>query len=246
MLLSLLLGILCASAQEDSAYAKAKQAYQYGKQLFEEGDYLGAIQAFERSYSITQKYELLFNIGLAYQFSGELEQAREKFLEYQKQAPASQKDEAQTRIDNIDIRLQKKKEREQEQEQEQEAKLKEKEEEEEESLPEQRMPPQKLAIPKPALYSLWGVGAIGIGSGVFFGAQSLDSQTQINSHCVDGICSRAAQAPMGEQKNQALYADIGWGIGIAAAGTALWFTMASSNSTSLSLSPTHLSIFGEF
>ena len=232
MILYLFLGLFFASAQEENPeYAKAKQAYVYGTQLFEEGDYMGAIQAFDRAYSITQKYEILFNIALAYQFSGDLETAKETFIEYQRVAPTSQWNEAQTRIENIEALLAKK----------QKAAL--------ETKPEPLPPetPKSFSMPKSALYSLWGLGAVGLTSGAYFGVQQSQSQTIIDAYCIETICKRDAQEALVNQKSQALYSDIGWGVGLVAVGSALWFTMnQKTTNTHVSFSLQHISLTGSF
>ena len=232
MILYLFLGIFLASAQEDGPeYAKAKQAYIYGKQLFEEGDYFGAIQAFERAYKIMpQKVDILFNIALAYQFSGDLEAAKEVFLEYQRVAPTSQWMEAQTRIKNID------------------AQLKKKQMEKIEAAVIEEPPPKgkPLVMPKEAVYSMWGLGAVGIGSGVYFGIQQSQSRSTIDTYCIETICKGAASDALLKQKTHALYADIGWAIGLAATGAALWFTVNPTQTTSIAIYPEHISLTGSF
>src|SRR5271163_1403602 len=61
--------LVCASAvalAEDPNEAQARARYTEGETALRLGHYLDAIEAFEDSYRLSNKVEILYNIGLAY------------------------------------------------------------------------------------------------------------------------------------------------------------------------------------
>ena len=69
---------------EEDDLPRAKQAYQYGKQMYDEAKYEEAIQAFQRAFEISQNHQLLFNLAMAYRMNDDLETARSYFEQYQR------------------------------------------------------------------------------------------------------------------------------------------------------------------
>lgn len=98
--------------------AEAQREYQLGTQAYALGNYDQAVAHFERSYALSDRPELLFNIGQSYAQwytltgdPGQLRKARKLFQNYVKYLDASQDDDpearvdAQRRIDEIDAEL---------------------------------------------------------------------------------------------------------------------------------------------
>ena len=92
-------------AEEDDDLRRAKQAYQYGKQMYDEAKYEEAIQAFLRAHDISQNHQLLFNLAMAYRMNDELQTARTYFEEYQRLCNEEEWDQAQSHIESIDKKL---------------------------------------------------------------------------------------------------------------------------------------------
>lgn len=197
------IGISLAQDESDETIEKAKQAYKYGEQLFKEGNYPEAIKAFERAYGMTNRYQLLFNLALSHQFSADLEQARYYFEEYQRLAPAEQWNEAQQRIDNIDAILA----------------SKEVEEEAVENVVSQK---EEKILPSWISPALWSMGTIGAAGGLYFGIKSQSESNSIQELCVENLCTLQAKDKMTSARTSALIADVAWGVGIGAIGSALW------------------------
>lgn len=74
-----------AFAQQD--LEKAKEAFGEGKSAYDSEDYATAAAKFVEAYEYSDRPELLYNIGLAYQGAGELPEAEKYFQRYLKELP---------------------------------------------------------------------------------------------------------------------------------------------------------------
>lgn len=227
----LLITLMTASfAQEESdeSIEKAKQAYKYGEQLFNEGNYPEAIKAFLRAYELTQRYQLLYNLALSYQFSADLERAKFYFEEYQRLAPAEQWNEAQQRIDNIDAILEQKKQNDNQENVEDVVSVE----------------PVQNRIPKWASPVMWGVGTVGVASGLYFGMKSQSDGNLATGYCRDNLCSDQASVYFSSAQTSAILADIAWGVGLTSLGGALWLQI--NKDSAISCSPSTFAFRGVF
>gem|GEM_PF-5513523 len=220
-----------AWGQEDKDLELAKQAYQYGKQMYDEAEYEEAIQAFQRAYDISPKHQLLFNIAMAYRMNDELELARTYFEQYQKHCNDEEYLQAQVHIEKIEKTLDERQ----------------KEEEErilaEEALREPKPPADRL--PPWVIPSVWGVSAIGVGTGLFFGIESQSKTALLEPMCSKNLCMNSASPIMDGVRQDAMIADIAYGIGLAAMSTALWLQISQSQ-TQLSVTSNRIILQGEF
>ncbi|GAB4535683.1 MAG: hypothetical protein Tsb0020_50790 [Haliangiales bacterium] len=104
--LAVLLAPLVAVAQPVDTMAEARQRYQAGKQLFDSGDYQGAIQEFEAANRLAPAPTLHFNIGLAHERLGQREEALTHFRAYlQKQPNASNRELVEIKISRLESEL---------------------------------------------------------------------------------------------------------------------------------------------
>lgn len=78
-----------ASAQDapDSQDAEARGLFEAGRAAFDGGRFEEALHHFERSYELSQRHELLFNIGHSAQLLGRLDRAIEAFEAYLRLLP---------------------------------------------------------------------------------------------------------------------------------------------------------------
>jgi tetratricopeptide (TPR) repeat protein len=86
---AVLLAPVAVRAQPTDTVAEARQHFQTGKQLFDAGDYRGAIREFEAANRLAPAPLLLFNIGLAYERLGEAAPALQHFKAYLEQQPSA-------------------------------------------------------------------------------------------------------------------------------------------------------------
>ncbi|HWN69777.1 MAG TPA: tetratricopeptide repeat protein, partial [Haliangium sp.] len=85
--LAVALAPVAVRAQPTDTVAEARLQFQTGKQLFDAGDFRGAIRAFETANKLAPAPLLLFNIGLAYERLGEAAPALQYFKAYLEQMP---------------------------------------------------------------------------------------------------------------------------------------------------------------
>ena len=79
--------MLLASAVLANDLEKAKAAFGVGKEAYDSGDYRTAALKFVEAYEHSDRAELLYNIGLAYQGAGELPKAETFFQRYLAELP---------------------------------------------------------------------------------------------------------------------------------------------------------------
>ena len=100
--LAVALAPVAVRAQPTDTVAEARQHFQTGKQLFDAGDFRGAIREFEAANKLAPAPLLLFNIGLAYERLGEAGPALQYFKAYLEQMPnASNRSLVEIKIDRL-------------------------------------------------------------------------------------------------------------------------------------------------
>ena len=207
-----LLATTSARAQEvpapepvvDRTDARARELFENGRVLFDEGRYRDAISAWEESYNLSKRPLLLFNIGNAYEQLGELESALEWLNRYRAFAPTEERAGLEGRIRSLEERLAA-------------------------APPEADAPSDPPVVPehlpkKSALgvaeWTLAGVAVAGLGVGIAFGVSAEAARTNALQYCteLDGktLCTDEAQPWIDKQKQRALAADIGFGVAVGA------------------------------
>jgi tetratricopeptide (TPR) repeat protein len=87
---SLLAAAAVARAEPDST-AQAREHYEAGRALFKIGDYREAMREFALGYELSPKPEFLINVGHCHRRLGQLEQARDQYQRFLRDAPADHK-----------------------------------------------------------------------------------------------------------------------------------------------------------
>lgn len=86
--------------------ARAIEMYENGATMYGEGDYAGAIRAFQEAYKLApSKHSLLVNIANAQERLGDLEQAVATLKDYRVYAPAEERDAIGRRVFNLEKRV---------------------------------------------------------------------------------------------------------------------------------------------
>jgi tetratricopeptide (TPR) repeat protein len=197
-----------AAKPSASADKEARKLFFQGDRMYEEGKYEEAVAAFEKAYALSHRPELLFNLANAYERLGQYEEALRSLRDFAPSAPDGDREKIAERIKTLEARAEEHRKR-----------------ASEKAAP---APVAAAAAPPPPAepeshppilaYSLMGVGVVGIGIGTIFGVQALGSKSDAEDQCKGGFCPASAQKSIDDAKSQALIADIGFAVGVVAAG----------------------------
>lgn len=194
-----------AFAQDDDPDARARELYENGAMLYEEGRYEEAITAWEEAYRLSERHALLYNIANAQERLGDYQAALDTLAEYRALAPASERDVLDRRLKSIERRM-------------------------EEAGQTASTTTTTTTAPATsrdvalAPIALVGAGAVALGTGTVFGVRSRSAGAELETLCVNGVCPSEAAGLIQQNKRSALVADIAWGVGAAAAagGVVVW------------------------
>lgn len=205
--------------------ARARELYQEGDAAYAEGRYEDALAAFEEAHRLSGRPRLLFNIGNALERLGKLGEAADALEKYLPSAKPGERDVLEKRIRNLRKRAT--------------PTAKVELEEEPAAVPESKdlEEPRATPLPKrlearadapeeassPTLgWVLVGAGGVAMGAGAVFGLMALSARGDAEAHCKQAsgqtLCSAAARDAVDRDQRYSLFADIGLGAGLVAAG----------------------------
>jgi hypothetical protein len=209
------------AAGPTEADSEARRLFKEGDKLYAEGDYEGAVRAFEKSYELSQQPALQYNLANAYERLGRYDDGVKALQAYEPHAAGDEREVVRRRI----------------------KKLQERAEQQRKEAPAATPPSNSDTPAAPAIseapagpgpaedkatssgppvagYVLLGVGAVGIGVGSFLGLKALSSKSDAEKLCpnVAGkrTCPATADETLSSNTRNAVLADIGFGVGIAA------------------------------
>ena len=217
---TLFLGL--ALAQSDPDDKRARELYENGAMLYEEGEYEQAIIAWEAAHELSQEPLLYYNIANAYERLGQYDEAIDALAQYRAFAPSEEREALDRRLRNMEERRS--------------------------ETPRVTTPAKPTKQPSDANLTpvaLVGVGVAGLGTATAMGLRSRTASRQLNALCVEGICPSDAAPVLQTEKRSALAADIGLVVGAVAlgTGTALWLI---EDSTWVAPAPGGITIGGQF
>ncbi len=217
----LLLPAATAFAQGDS---RARELYENGALLYEEGDYENAVIAWKQAYDLSpDRHLLLFNIANALERIGEYEEAYEYLNQYRAFAPSDERDVLDRRLRAIERRL--------EEQRAQEAADRAAAEEDARAAAERAAAEQAAAGtgpkarsgPHPAPIILMGGGLAGVAVGGVLGGLAVGERADAQALCAaygEGLlCPEAARTHIDNDRTYSLASDISLIAGGAVAGT---------------------------
>jgi tetratricopeptide (TPR) repeat protein len=228
-----------ASAQQNEADAEARRLFKEGDKQYAEGDYEGAVRAFEKAYELSKQPALKYNLANAYERLARYEEALGALKGYEPHAPADQREVVKRRIGKLQERV--------EQQNAERAKRTSNDQVPVEpgqatpSAPNEEPSPSgaslSTASPTPVLgYVLIGVGAIGLGTGAFFGIQALGSKSDAEELCTDSAgarrCPASASDSLSSNTRSAVIADVSIGVGLVAAAVGTYLVIKSKSAES--------------
>ncbi len=214
-----------AQTRPDPNVERAKELYQNGALLYEEGRYEDAIIAWQEAYRLSERAELLFNIANAQERIGRYQDALDTLSRYRAYAAAEEREALDRRIRNLERRLA----------------------ETQAATPTPTPTPTPTTTPAPTPtpapvgtpspvanptptpaperqvrvlpIALYGVGALGLGAGGIFALQASAARKEAAALCVEGdaglICPSDAADALTRDGRSSLLADIGFGVGAA-------------------------------
>jgi tetratricopeptide (TPR) repeat protein len=237
------------SAQaQDETDDRAKEMYQNGADLYNEGRYEEAIVAWEEAYRLSNRPKILFNIANAYERMGDIQKALDQLFRYKIYAKADEREQIERRIRMLEARL------------------------DETPAPDPvpkpdpvRDPvgdPSPAPVPRPKPEKtrggglpagpivLMGGGVAVLGAGAGLGVVSASAKKSALTSCVelpDALyCSSDAQSDLNRHRTTAVLADVSFAVGAIAVGTGVVLLATSGGKATLGVGPNSIRLDGRF
>ncbi len=183
----------------DAADARARELFQNGVILYDEGRYEDAVAAWGEAWRLSGRPLLLYNMANATERLGRWTEAMDLLSRYRAFAPADERETLDRRIGNIERRIA--------------AELPPTGTNGSRSVA--TVPPRRLPV---APLVLFGVGGVGLATGAASGLLVLDARAEADALCREARCPASAGPALADDRTRSLVADIGLGVGIAALG----------------------------
>lgn len=223
----MLLLLSIALAQADPDMVRAKELYDNGAILYEEGEYEQAIVAWQAAYELSQEPLLYYNIANAYERLGRYDEAIDALAQYRAFAPSGERDALDRRLRNLEKRR-------------------------DEVASGSTGPVSPVAPVGPstartvplAPVALVALGVAGLGTGAAMGLRSRTVSKELGGLCVEALCPEEAGPMLVTEQRSAIAADVGFVVGAVGlgVGTVLWL----GDDTQVALSPTSVAWTGRF
>lgn len=88
-----------------SAQDEATRHYEDGMRLFEGGEFQAAARAFEAAYALVPDAALLYNLALAWEEAGDLDQALDALRRYAETVPPEETEDVETQLRSLENRI---------------------------------------------------------------------------------------------------------------------------------------------
>lgn len=209
--------------------ARARKLFVKGDRAYADGRYEDAAKAFEKAYELSGRSSLLFNLGNAYERLHRYQDAAEALDRYLPDAKPKEQYAIEKRIQDLKHRA-----KEQQKQKQQEAQAQKEKEQQQAAPPEKKPkpPPPGAGGSTPTTgWVLLGTGGAALVVGGVFGALALSARHDENASCktVGGsrYCTTDASSAISRDKDYSLIADIGFGVGVVAAGVGAYLVLGS-------------------
>lgn len=199
----LLVGWLAAATPE--ADQRARELYENGAVLYEEGRYEDAVAAWEEAWRLSGRPLLLYNMANAMERLGRWEEAMDLLNRYRAYAPADERDVLDRRIRNIERRAV------------------------EQEVVAAAVRPEAARVPLVPV-ALGATAAVGLGVGAGFAGVALAARAEAAERCVavDGerYCPADAADALARDRRASAVADVALAVGTVAGATGLGIWLA--------------------
>jgi len=212
------LGVTGAHALAAEPDLRAQKLYQSGLEHFEAGRFERAATAFEEAFELTGDPTLLYNVSIAYEKAGRLDDALVALEQYAKLAPVSEHADLERQRQELVVRI--------------ERAAREPDEPAEPAEPTTTEPPparrQKSTdddpprprVVTPLVGAMMGVTVVALGVGVGLAVPAAQANGQVEDECVprEGayLCQGESAPLFDRRRGLAIGADVSFGIAIAA------------------------------
>lgn len=205
-MLTLFLMLFLGTARAGDDDTRARELYENGAILYDEGRYEDAVAAWNEAYRISQRPGLLYNIANAEERLGRYQDALDHLNRYRAFAEQNERDTLDRRIANLERRLA-------------------------ETTPPANNntpvnppattePPKKQGV-SPLPFVFFGIGGASAITGGVFGGLAGGARADAKADCVDSggstLCPASAQTAIATDHRDSLVADICFGVAIASA-----------------------------
>lgn len=224
-LLLLLIATLAASPAlaGDDGDARARELFENGALLYEEGDYENAVIAWKEAYDLSERPLLLYNIANALERIGEYQEAFDYLNRYRAWAPAEERDTLDRRMRAIERRL--------DDQRADEAAAREQAERDAaegtrlDATAGGRRTGARGDGPNPGPIVLMGAGLAGVATGGVFTGLAMSSRSDAAALCAangdDILCPEEARTALDNDRTYSIVSDISMIAGGAVAATGL-------------------------
>ena len=228
-----------APQAETEAERRGRELFENGALLYDEGRYEDAIVAWQAAYDLTQRSGFLFNIANAYERLAKYDEAIDVLGRYRALAKAEERETLDRRIRNLEER----------QAEQAAART---------QAPQPQTPPQlqnptvrPVPDPQPVErsrsvrplvgYTLVGAGAASVATGLGFGLSSRAAGARAEEGCrplASGLlCPSSSSEALGANHRSALFADVGFGTGLALASSGVVVLLTGHRDQTVSVAP---------
>ena len=205
--------------------ARARELYENGSILYEEGRYEDAIAAWQEAYRLSGRPLLLFNTANALERLGRYDEAMTLLQRYRAYAPAEERETLDRRIRNLETRIDEQQER-------------------AVAAPVTTPPASPATLAegerrpvRVAPLVLGGVGVVGLGFGTGFGLSALGARTAAAENCtmVNELnwCTDLAADALKQDARSSLLSDISFGVGAVGVASAVVTALLPGRETAL-------------
>ncbi len=176
---------------------EARAAFHRGDRLYLEGDYEGAVKAFEEAYALSGRIEMLFNLANAHERLGNYDKASVALRGYIPHSPASTRAALEKRLDRFEELA---------------TKRQQKAEKTAEVVKELKENPRPFPLERTVGIGLLTLGSAAVLTGTGFGISALGARAKLNDACETGasgrLCPPDAQEDLNRDRAHSTVADV--------------------------------------
>lgn len=231
----------CTAQAAGGDDARARELYENGAILYEEGRYEDAVVAFEQAYRLSGRPALLFNIANALERAGRWSEALDVLSRYRAYAAADERETLDRRITNLERRIAETRST---------VRPEPAPDKVRSATPIPSLPTMTSPFLRPLPLTLAGGGVVSLGASALFGGIALGAHDDASTGCARDLggalrCNETASTALADEAGTALAADVLLGVGVVGLGAGLGLALFGEGGV-ISLGPGYVLAGGEF